>query len=405
MITPPPNEHFTKDGAGIAKLPDFDSVEMSKAIYAALTQYRCGRDMIVISSMLGVLNTSAVLTMLPNRFKSPDGDFMTLLNVMNEVLEAKQSVPVQQFKLKEFCQENGLGSAYHTLNQACRRYEALEKSFNLSKDYRSQAQIQSGKWELIAKSLLKGYSDHVFVSLKELQGRNHRFTPYQSSKPDIEVAVLDKQSTLNRSVTTAPVSLIIARDIRYSTSVRVVAVLSFVGEIKASWIEYEVERRIDLNDAEKKKLDTEKVLSIANQQFPNAHVQLKDHVLSISGPSGSVLNSELFILQKLVEDLKFSSSNNLPPDSEESETFKRNLEGLMRMTRVYNPMKWRWENQEQVKITLEQSPTAQLDVTVRGRDSKNRLVEKEFLTAFTWLQNCLVIRTPNSGRLYCFLKL
>lgn len=377
---------------------------MSKAVYAALTRYRCGHDLIVISSVLGVLNTSAVLTMLPNRLKSPDGDFMTILNVMNEVLDAKKSTPAQQFKLKQFCQQNGLQGAYQTLNQACRRYETLEKTFSMSKDFRTQAQIRTGQWELIAKALLKGYSDNVFISLKELQGRANQFTRYQSSssssKSDIDVAVLDKQSTLNRSIGSAPVSLVVARDIRYATSVRAKAVLSFVGEIKPIWIEYEVEREITLNDAEKKRLDTEKVLQSVAQKFSDVEVQMKKDVLSISGPSGSVLNAELFILQKLVEDMKFSSSTNLPPNSEEYHALKRNMEGIIKMIRVFNPMKWRWENQEQVKITLEEGPNAQLDVTIRGRNSKNRLVQKEFLTSFHWLRNCAVIRTPNSGKLY-----
>jgi hypothetical protein len=318
---------------------------------------------------------------------------------MNEILDAKQSMPAQQFKLNQFCQQKGLHSAYHTLNQACRRYETLEKSFSLSKDYRSQAQVQSGNCELIAKALLKGYSDNVFISLKELQGRTHRYTRYQSSKSDIDVAVFDKQSTLNRSITSAPVSLIVARDIRYASSVRAMAILSFVGEIKASWIEYEVERKIDLNDIEKEKLNRDKILSIVNQKFPDVQFQLSHDVLSINGPSGSVLNAELFILQKLVEDMKFSSLTNLPQNGEEYETLKRNLEGILKMTRIFNSMKWRWESQEQVKITVEQSPTAELEITVRGRNSKNRLVQREFLAFFIWLQNCLVIRTPNSGRL------
>ena len=261
MITPHPEERFTKEGAGIAKLPDFGSVEMSKAVYAALTRYRCGHDVIVISSVLGVLNTSSVLTTVPNRLKSPDGDFMTILNMMNEVLDAKKSTPAQQFKLKQFCRQNDLQGAYQTLNQACRRYETLEKTFNLSKNFRNHAQIRSGQWELVAKALLKGYSDNVFVSLKELQGRSHQFTRYQSSKSDIDVAILDKQSTLNRSIGSAPVSLVIARDIRYATSIRAKAILSFVGEIKATWIEYEVQREITLNDTEHKKLDTEKSIA------------------------------------------------------------------------------------------------------------------------------------------------
>jgi hypothetical protein len=380
-------------------------VEISKAIFYALTRYRCGRDLIVISSVLGVLNTSAVLSSLPNRYKSPDGDFMTLLNVMNEILDAKQSMPAKQFKLKQFCQRKGLQSAYHTLNQACRRYETLEKSFNLSKDYRVQAQIQSGNWELIGKALLKGYSDNVFVSLKELQGRTRRFTRYQSSQSVIDVAVLDTQSTLNRSITSEPVSLIVARDVRYASSVRAKAVLSFAGEIKASWIEYEVERKIHLDDTELEKLNRDKILSTVKQKFSDVQFQVSRDVLSINGPSGSVLTAELFILQKLVEDMKFSSLTNLPENSEEYATLKRNLEGILKMTRIFNPMKWRWENQEQVKITIEQSPTAELEITVRGRNSKNRLVQQEFLTLFNWLQICLVIRTPNSGRLGSFSQL
>ncbi|CAF1456975.1 unnamed protein product [Adineta steineri] len=396
VITPPPNERFTKDGEGIAKLPDFDSVEISKAIYYALTRYRCGRDLIALSSVLGVLNTSAMLTSLPNRLKSEDGDFMSLLNVMNEVLNAKESMPAHQFKLRQFCHQKGLQAVHHTLNQACRRYDTLQKTFNLSKDYRSQAQVQSGNWELIAKALLKGYSDHVFVSLKELQGRTRRFTRYQSSKSDIDVAVLDRQSILNRSINSSPVSLIVSRDVRYATSIRALAVLSFVGEIKPAWIEYEVERKIPLNDIEEEKLDKDKILSEAKQKFPNVQIQVNHDILSINGSSGSVLSAELFILQKLVEDMKISSSQ-IARGSDEYGTLQRNLDGLMKMLYVFNPMKWRWENEEQVKINMEQCPSAELEITIKGRNSKNRLVQKEFLTTLNWLQNCLVIRTPNSG--------
>lgn len=405
MITPSPNEHFTKDGAGIAKLPDLNSVEMSIAVYYALTRYRCGRDLIAIASVLGVLNTSALFSALPKRFKSPDGDYMTLLNIMNEILDAQESIPAKQFKLKQFCEKKGLQNAYHTLNQAYRRYETLQKSFNLSKDYRNQAQIQNGTWELIAKALLKGYSENVFVSLKELQGRTHRYTRYQSSKSNVDVAIFDKHSTLSRSTASAPVSLVVARDIRYATAVRDKAVLSFVGEIKAPWIEYEVERKIDLNDIEQEKLNKDNILSTVKQKFPDSEFQLNHDVLSINGPSGSVLNAELLILQKLVEEQKISSSTNISHTSEEYETLKRNLEGIMKMTHIFNPMKWRWENQEQVKITIEQNPKEELKITIKGRNSKNRLVQQEFLAFFTWLQNCIVIRTPNSGRLryYIFL--
>jgi len=372
---------------------------MSKAVFYALTRYKCGRDMIAISSMLSVLNTSNVLVSLPDRYKSPDGDFMTILNVMNEVLKVKQSMSNQKFQLKDFCQKKGLGNAYPSLEKACKRYEALEKSFNLSKEYRNQAQVQSGNWELIGKSLLKGYSNNVFVSLKELQGRTDRYTRYQTSNTDIEQAVIDRQSTLNRSKNAAPVSLVIARDIRYATSIRAKSILSFVGQIKPQWIEYDVERQIQLNDIEKEKLNEEKILSNAQQKCPQAHIQINDNLITIKGPSGIVLNAELFILQSLVEDLTFSSESKPTGNREEYETLQRNLEGLMKMLHIFNPMKWRWENQEQVKINLQQDSKAQLAITVRGRDSKNRLVLKEFQSALSWLQKCVVIRTPNSGKI------
>ena len=398
VIKPHPDENFTKDGEGIAKLPDFDSVEMSKAVYSALTRYKCGRDLIVISSILGVLNTSDVLLILPKQFKSADGDFMTLFNVMNKTLEAEQSISAKQFDLKQFCQQNGLEKAYQTLNQACRRYKTLQNSLKQSKDFQNQAQISSSRWELIGRALLEGYSAKVFVSLKELQLKTNRYTRYQSSKSDIDIAVLDRHSTLNRSYNSSPVSLIVARDIVSTSSVRVDGVLSFVGEIKPSWIQYEVDRKLELNDAEKNKLDTDKILSSAKQKFPDVYTQLNGNELSMKGPSGSVLMFELSVLQKLVESRTFSLLSHVPPNSDEYATFKRNMKGILKMIRIFNPMKWRWENEEQVKINFEPNSTDQLEITVTGRNSKNSLVREEFLTTALWLRNCVVIQTPNSGK-------
>ena len=192
---------------------------MSKSVLSALNQNNCGRDLIVLSSILGVLNTSSVLKAIPSSMKSPEGDFMSLLNVMNEILLVREKVyATKQFNIAKVCQVKSLTPILHVLKQALRRYVSLEKSFNLSDDYREKAQVSSNDWELIAKSLLNGYGENVFVSMKELQGRTHLFTRYSPSKED--VAVLDLQSTLTRSVTSAPVSLVLARDIRFSSSIQ-----------------------------------------------------------------------------------------------------------------------------------------------------------------------------------------
>ncbi|CAF4180452.1 unnamed protein product, partial [Rotaria magnacalcarata] len=112
-----------------------------------------------------------------------------------------------------------------------------------------QAQVKSNDWELIAKSLLVGYHTNVFASTKELKDRHDLFVRYNDSI-DSDIASLDSQSVLARTVNKTPPALVIARDIRYSTSVRSKAILSFVGEIKPDWVEYQVTRNLQLNNEE-----------------------------------------------------------------------------------------------------------------------------------------------------------
>ncbi|CAF0889255.1 unnamed protein product [Didymodactylos carnosus] len=393
-----PQDQFTSVGVSIAKLPDFGSLAMSKSILSALTQNNCGQDLIILSSILSVLNTSSLLKALPNQMKSSDGDFMTLLKVMSEILLVKRSVPAYQFNLEKICHAKGLVGIQHILKQALRRYVSLEKSFNLSDDYRQKAQRSSaGEWELIARSLLNGYSENVFVSMKELQGKTHQFTRYQSSAAREDFAVLDLQSTLTRSISSAPVSVILARDIRYSSSVRATAVLSFVGEIKSEWIDRPMERIIKLNTAEETKLNSDSILSNAKQTFTNLQISLNNnHELILKGPSGSVLEAELDIIQQLVVPMKFNLTNDFNPTSSEYKSMKRNLESVMKMPRIFNPMKWRWEAQQQVKITIN-TTNGVCEITIEGRDSRNQLAQKEFQSFLRWLKTCAVIRHPNSG--------
>ncbi|CAF3985893.1 unnamed protein product, partial [Rotaria sordida] len=242
-----PSNEFTQHGICLAKLPDFGSLAMSKAVLAALKNYHCGRDLICLSSILSVLNTTNVLKSLPQNIKSSDGDFMTLLNIMNDVLLVKQSVQTDQFDLDRFCKAKGLDCIRHIIKQALDRYTSLEKAFHSPNNYRQQAQMQSGNWEYVAKSLLAGYSDNVFVSMKDLQEKTHQYGRY---KDTTDLAVLDLQSTLVRPISEAPVSIVLARDVRYSTAVRSTAILSFIGEVKPSWIECSTKRSIKISDKE-----------------------------------------------------------------------------------------------------------------------------------------------------------
>ena len=376
---------------------------MSISVLSAFKS-NCGRDLICLSSILSVLNTSAILKLLPSQFKRPEGDFMTLLNVMEDILLVKQSVPAQQFHLDRVCNSKGLGSVKHILNQAVRRYTNLEKALNLSDDFRQETQIKSGNWELIAKSLLTGYWDQVFVSMKEIQGKIHRFERfYYKQKPRVDVAVLDLQSTLTRSISSSPVSLVLARDVRYSTSLRATAVLSFVGEIESSWIEYQLERLVPISDQEVTKLNTEHILSKAKSTFSDIEIKITDDMtsnasraLKLKGRSGSVLKAELDIRQQLVTELKFKLQGNRRLDTTAAQNLERNLEGVIAMPWIFNPMIWRWQAQEQVKITVNNTGKV-CEISCEGRDAQNQSVFSEFQAFLGWLEVCAVIRGPNSG--------
>ena len=291
---------------------------MAKCVLAALTKEKCGHDLIVLASILGVMNTTAILKEIPSELKSLAGDFMSLINLMNSILAMKQNTSLRQFNLKKACQAKGLDAIEHVLRPALRRYTDLEKAFNLSADYREKAQKKSGDWSSIAKSLLYGYGDNVFVSLKDLQGKIQFFERYQTDNRDL--GILDLKCTLVRP------SLVLARDVRFSSAVRSSAILSFVGEIKSEWLQKRVTQRLLLNAAEEKKLKDDDILNKVRQYFHNVQLKVDNGVLILEGPSGVTLAAQMDILRKLVVTLNFELENRCKPRTVEYENLKRNFE-------------------------------------------------------------------------------
>ncbi|CAF2088565.1 unnamed protein product [Rotaria magnacalcarata] len=390
------NERLTEYGKVLSKLPDFGSLSMSKAVLAALREYNCGRDLIALSSILGVLNTTTFFKALPQQFKSADGDFMTLLNVMNDILLLKGSVPANQFNLDEVCQKKGLSGVKHIIAQVMRRYTTLEKSFKRSPEFSIQAQWTSGDWTRVARALLTGYGTNIFVSMKELKDRVHRFVRY--SNPH-EIAVLDLQSTLARSISATPVSIVLARDIRHSTAIRATAILSFIGAIKADWLEFSTKRKIALSSEEETYLNANNRFSTAQSTFSNKiNMQMGGGTLLLTGPAGPVLNAELHLRQQMVDEMQFSLTTGTAATTEPNSNMAINLQSVTKMTQIFNPLKWRWETQKQVEITINgNTATKTCDITVKGRDSDNKKVKKEFDSFMKWLRNCAVIRHPSAG--------
>jgi HrpA-like RNA helicase len=390
------NDRLTNHGKALAQLPDFGSLAMSKAVLDALCNRNCGHDLICLASILGVLNTTILFKSIPQNLKSPDGDFMTLLNVMNEILLVRQSVATHQFNIEHVCQAKGLSGITHILRQALRRYTTLEKLFNLSDRYRQPAQIKSGDWEMIARALLEGYSDHVFVSMRDLQDRNLHFVRYNSQSDT--VAVLDLQSTLTRPINTAPVSLVLARDIRHSTAIRAKAVLSFVGEIKAEWLDHKIERQVDLFDDEDTYISSPNKYSNVLTKFSHRiGMQKNSNTVSLKGSAGIVLAAELHLRQEMISELRFTLQELGTGTSHEN--FSRNLKSVMKMTRIFNPLIWRWQAEKQVEIIINSNTSTEVcEITAKGRSSENKKVRQEFASFIGWLRNCAVIRHPNAGK-------
>jgi len=384
---------LTAHGQELAKLPDFGSLAMSKAVLAALNEHRCGRDLISLAAFLGVLNTTTIFRSIPQRFKSPNGDFMTLVNIMNEILLVKQSTNMKVSDINDICRAKGLTDIRHIIKHVLKRYKILQDSFKLSPDFRHKAQQTSGNWEPIAKSLLAGYSDNVFISMKDLYERIHHFVRH-NNKGDI--AILDLQSTLTRPINIAPVSLVLARDIRRSTAVREKAILSFLGEIKPEWINYRIQREIDINDEEEKSLNVGDIISKALSRFKKATMKMVTKKISLEGTSGEVLNAELHLRQEMVSKKTFTLQS--LAGSRPHENFEKNLESLTKISRIFNPLIWRRKAQNQAEVTVNMNTaTKSCEITVEARDSVYKEILEEFKSFISWLQYCAVISHPNAG--------
>ncbi|CAF5113906.1 unnamed protein product, partial [Rotaria sp. Silwood1] len=153
-----------------------------------------------------------------------------------------------------------------------------------------------------------------------------------------------------------------------------------------------------LNAAEETKLNTDNIIANTKNTFSNVQIQLNNHILSLEGSAGSVLDAELDILKQLIVEMKFNLTNEFTPSATaDYQRMKRNLEGVSKMPSIFNPMKWRWEAQHQVKITVNNNAiNNECEITIEGRDSQNQFAYKEFRSFLGWLKNCAVIRHPNA---------
>ena len=383
-------EEFTAIGYKMAHLPDFGTVPMSRSVLAALEVFHCGRDLIRLASILSVLNTSSILRPIPSQFKRAEGDFMTLLTVMNVLLEQKQIIPPHLFNVQSICQGLDLTAISHILKRALLRNSAFESFFNRSKNYRLASQISSNDWCLIAKSLLMGFFDNVYLSQTELQGKRHsfyRYNIYPVLDNQQKIAVIDSSSTLARSIKSTPVSLVLVRDIHCSTAVRATSILSFIGEIQAEWMSNSLQREFKITENEKQKFNNEIQSNPAFQSISqNLAIKVQNEQIILTGNAGEILQTELYLRKQFISKHRTS----LLPESETHEKLKTNIANLVDILQVFLPLKWRWDAEKQVKVTFRKVGDS-CEVIVEARDRDFQKVRAELNCFISWLKECVVI--------------
>ncbi|CAF4374584.1 unnamed protein product [Rotaria sp. Silwood2] len=381
------NKHFTAIGISISKLPDFGNIELSKAVLVGLEKYNCGRDIIRLAAILGVLNTSSILRSIPARYTKAEGDFMTLLTVMDVVLAQKLIQPPHLFDIDDACKQTGLTEIAHILQRAILRHESFETFFFSSKEYCAAAQCSSnGDWEPIARALLDGYSDNVYLSLAEIQGRKHYYLRYTvpNTTEKQRKAVLDSTSKLARPLSAQPVSLVLARDIRISTDIRARSIISILGEIQPDWLDRALERDIPLVNKEIK-MYNEQIKSSPDFMTISSNIvcTLSGSQLTLSGQAGCVLATELHVRNKLV--VKYTTQ--LISENEIDQSLKQNVENLIDTLHIFLPMVWRWKAEKQVKIIFLQTKK-EGEIVIKAREEDYKNVRKELDSFVGWLRSC-----------------
>ncbi|CAF1115266.1 unnamed protein product, partial [Adineta ricciae] len=368
------HNHFTSIGSLISTLPDFGSIAMSKAVLSGLETYNCGRDIIRLAAILSVLNTSSVLRHIPSQYIKSEGDFMTLLAVMDAILAEKLVQPPHLFDVDDACKRTGLTVISHHIRRAVIRYDSFQKFFCLPGKYRDVSQRSTkGNWTPIACALLAGYSDNVYLSLAEIQGKKTSLYSLYCCKQD------------------QPLPLVLARDIFVSTDIRDRSIISFLGEIQPEWLDRSLERDITLADKEIKLYNdeirySEDFLNISR----NILCTLNGKNLNLSGNASHVLTTELHVRRRLV--LKHTTL--LISKDETNKSLKQNVKALIESLHVFNPMKWRWKAENQVKVIFRDTDEHG-EIIIKARDKDYEKVRKEFDSFVQWLEPCIALHLDN----------
>lgn len=416
-------QKLTPQGQDLALLPLAGSVAMARAFYAALKQYSCGEPFMVLLSVLSCMNTSQLTPAIPAAYRdTKDGDFMSWINVMGALLTSIKYAPsVTSGQLTAACTKLGFDKIAHVLIRAYTQYMNMRQQLAKIPAFASCLPVmRSGNnpspisWESIARSLLVGYSDHVFASCMELQGKQGRFVHWADGEEDTMLScVIDSNSTLNAGRKSTPPPLVIARDLFRASSMRGRSVIAFVGRLDAAWVGDHISRTIAATSNELACLSS--LQSHVNGLGSGAvHLSIssgsvsKSSGITLSGPAGAVFLADCAVRKFLVlpragAAASSSTKHEIPltlsaiagNNSQTKQQLKMKEEDLMRYANVFNPMVWRWASTHQVTLTVDTKK--QVVRLSGGREHVYVSVAKEIEKFLGWFRMCFVLRSPTSG--------
>ncbi|CAF4220315.1 unnamed protein product, partial [Rotaria magnacalcarata] len=356
------NERFSDDGKAIAKLPDFGSLSMKISVYFGLTKEKCDQDMIRLAAILSVLNTTFILSQLSPQFKQEEeGDYMSLLTLMNAIIEKPNMI-----------KNNELEDIDHLLRRALLR-----------------------KWSYIARALLAGHNENLYVALKELNGRIHQYCRYNNVTQEEtrkQIAKLDKATTLSQL---RQPSIVIARDVLCTADVRKLSILSIIGSIQPVWLDNSLIRKFELTRKERIYFQ-ENIRASDDFKAVSQHVcnMVDNKALELSGNAGQVFETERFVCQQLIRphDWNLVDDDQLDRDK----NLKMNVESIRKCLLMFFPLIWRFENEKQAIVRVMIDGIDNCKILVESRDKYNETIREEFDSFVKWLRKCVSIQHLHS---------
>ncbi|CAF3443199.1 unnamed protein product, partial [Rotaria sp. Silwood2] len=325
---------------------------------------------------------------LPLQFKQEEeGDYMSLLTMMNTIIENPNMI-----------NNNELDDIDHLLRRALLRWETFQRFFKINEDehLRNLSQTFSGKWSYIARALLAGHSENVYVALKELNGRIHQYCRYNDVTEEEtrkQIAKLDKATTLSRL---PQPSIVLARDVICTTDVRKLSILSFIGSIQPAWLDKSLIRKFELTSKEIIYFQTN-IRPSDDFKLVSQHVcnTVDNKALELSGNAGQVFETERFICQQLIRPHDW----NLVDDDQlcRDKNLKMNVESIRKGLSMFFPLIWRFENEKQAIVRVMKDGIYSCKILVESRDKDNETIREEFDYFVKWLRKCVSIQHLHSG--------